>query len=125
MSELAELTRRAAACNALIDMISRHGRQLLYSRMFDRNARFDVDRHAQVWYVDEHTGLKLYPFGADRWIGFSHGEVARALVASLAQYIKTGDAVPYVRFEQEWGYGKDMATVQQEAIRLTITRKDA
>ncbi len=117
------LEQRAEAANAVIDIISRHGRQFFYSPVYDRASRFDIDRHCQIWYVDHHTGMKVYPLilGAD-WPGFTHGRVAKELIHSLARYIATGLKVPYSLFEKDWGYGKDMATVQQ-AVLKTIAIK--
>lgn len=117
------LEKRAAAANEVIDIISRHGRQFFYSPIHERNSRFDVDRHGQIWYVDEHTGLRMSPL-AGIWIGFSKGLKAQKLILAIAEYIDTGQKIPYQFFREEWGYGRDMLTVRKAVIKTKAVEKE-
>lgn len=76
---------RVREVNKIIGVISEHGPRFLYSAAHGRRARFGLDRYLQTWYVDHQTGLIVYPFGEDRWLGFTG---PRELVAMLAHFAK-------------------------------------
>lgn len=86
------LKGRVRAANKVIEAIAGNGARLLYAPAAERTARLGLDTVEQVWYVDNYSGLLLYPFGNQRWIGFSGDDKGRALVAMLANYAK--DATP-------------------------------
>jgi hypothetical protein len=114
---------RVKKANAVIKIISEHGRRFFYSSIYDRTSKFGLDRHGQTWYVDDHSGMKLYPFHVEKkWPGFTHGGTLKNLVAALAQYIATGEklAIGYFPLEHDahlWAYGQD---VMQEVRRLVM-----
>lgn len=103
---------RVRQANTVIKIVASHGRRFFFSEAYDRISRFGLDRAGQVWYVDQHTGMKLYPFGAGNWPGFTHGGTLQELVARLAQYIETGAQLDLACFSLErdtelWAYGKE------------------
>lgn len=117
----AELQERCQQANKVIAIVARHGWRFFHSAIHERNARFGFDKHWQLWYLDEYTGMKIYPFEKGRWIGFTNGGTMRRssggdmrdFVARLAQYIMTGDQIeqywfPIENDESRWAYGQDV-----------------
>jgi hypothetical protein len=121
-----ELKQRVREANKVIAIVAKHGRRFFYSREYDRTARFGLDRHEQVWYLDEHTGMKLYPFDVLKdWKGFTHGSTLKCFVADLSEYITTGkrllrSAFPIENDGSLWAYGGDvMRQVLEEVLAET------
>jgi len=106
------LQYRVDQANAVIRAVSDHGERLMYSEEYKRIARFDVDSHQQLWLVDAHTGLKVYPRDGEVWPGFTAGESGRFLVFSLVEYIKSGKAI-----DATWtALGKNALDYDKEAM---------
>lgn len=122
--------QRVKQANAVIKIVASHGRRFLYSEAHDRIGRFGLDRVDQVWYVDAHSGMKLYPFGNAPWPGFTHGSTLQDLIARLAQYIETGAALDIECFPLErdavlWAYGQEtMAEVRRLVLETEAVRKE-
>lgn len=114
---------RARKANAVIKIISDHGRRFFYSSIYERTSKFGLDRHGQTWYVDDHSGMKLYPFNVEKkWPGFTHGGTLKNLIAALANYVATGEklSIGYFPLERDdvlWAYGQD---VMKEVRRLVL-----
>lgn len=113
---------RVRQANAVIKIVASHGRRFFYSEAYDRVSRFGLDRVDQVWYVDQHTGMKLYPFGGGTWPGFTHGSTLQDLVARLAQYIETETKLdlacfPLERDAELWAYSQE---TMMEVRRLVL-----
>lgn len=89
--------QRCDEVNAAIQVIGAHGRRFFYSAKHARYARCEVDPRGKVWFVDDHTGKRVYThaggFG-NKWRGFSHGGTLRDLVERFRDYIARGDRVP-------------------------------
>lgn len=129
MSE--ELKQRVREANKVIAIIAKHGRRFFYSSIYDRTARFGLDKYEQVWYLDEHTGMKLYPFGEQDWPGFIHGSTLKYLVARLAQFIVNGHPLEldrWFRLENDgsyWAYGVEaMQAVRAEVMETGALLKE-
>lgn len=118
-----ELTIRARVnvVNKLIGIVAAHGPRTLFSVCQDRRARMGLDKVLQVWYVDELTGMMLYPFGDDHWYGFTGGPNKRALVAMLANFARDNAAIDLDRLPALLdGYSDDHKRQVLEAIIETI-----
>lgn len=104
-----ELKHRVKQANKVISILAKHGRRFFYCAVQDRIARFGLDRHEQIWYVDERSGMKLYPFGAQAWPGFTNAAALKELVAALALYIENGKTIELERWLdlQAAGYGAE------------------
>lgn len=117
-----DMRDRYKEANKVIEIVASHGRRFFWSPIHERLARFGLDRYGQIWYVDEHTGMKVHPFGDGCWPGFVHGSTLRFLIAKLANYIKTGEPVPLSQFPFEndascWAYGEaEMHKVRAEVL---------
>jgi hypothetical protein len=92
---------RAHEANKVIGIVSGTGRRFLYSECHDRVARVGLDGVLQVWWIDHHTGMRLYPFGGGHWFGFSG--------APLELELFTDDAT-------QWDYGAAMAEVRAKVL---------
>ena len=124
--------QRVEHANALILVISRHGRRFFYNAAADRTAYLELDHRGRVWFIDDYRGSRIYthPTGfTSRWRGFSHGGTLRSLVESMRDYIVTGKRMDRWRIATErsftngdiWGYGKEAAqAVRTEAFALPI-----
>jgi hypothetical protein len=118
------LRARYKEANEVIAIIAAHGRRFLYSQVNDRTAKFGLDGVNQIWYVDDFTGMKIFPFGEQRWPGFSHGGTLKGVVGALAHYIKTGEPVPvsYFADDNHWAYGDDMRKVREEVVKFNAVK---
>jgi hypothetical protein len=121
---------RVRQANAVIKIISSHGRRFFYSEAYGRTGYFGLDRVGQVWYVDQHTGMKLYPFGNGYWVGFTHGGTLQVLIARLAQFIETAEQLDLAWFPLEhdaelWAYGQEaMTEVRRLVLETEAVRKE-
>lgn len=103
---------RALKANKVIKVVSHHGERKLYSYVYDRVAKFVLDKYSQCWHVDCVTGMRFYPFGDGKWLGFTGDDETRKLVASLAQYIESGEKFE-LPADDPWQYGDDMKAVRR------------
>lgn len=119
-----EIRQRVKDANQVIGVIAAHGRKFFYSPVNDRLAKFGLDKVGQIWFVDDFTGMKIYPFGEQSWPGFSHGGTLKALVGLLANYIKTGEPVWPELFadDNHWAYGDDMRKVREEVLKFNAVK---
>lgn len=119
---------RLAHVNDLLAAISRHGRRFFYDPDRDRIARFEIDLAGRLWFRDDYTDRRIYIAYRGKWRWFSHGGTMRALVESLAAYIRQGKPVPaghlgpwpewYCEGDL-WGYGRPaMAALRAEIAGL-------
>lgn len=129
-----EKVQRLADANALIKIISDHGRRFFFYRDKDsgkeRVSYFLFDNGGRVRYVDEYSGQIIFPYKTgfgNRWRGFSHGGTLRYLVEALADYIRVGDQLhresmgPQMSYGDMWGYGDEaIAAVREAAYKLPI-----
>lgn len=124
---------RLQHANALIEVISRHGRRFFFNAKDKRIARLELDARGRIWWIDDYRGSLVYTgkvMGYNHgWRGFSHGGTLRALVEDLVRYIKTGEklskwhiAPDYVSHDGDiWGYGAEAAkAVREEAHKLPL-----
>lgn len=126
------ITERVEHANALIKVISEHGR-----KFFERKgvvATLELDKNGKVWFVDEYSKARIYTHYRDRWHGFSHGGTMRNLVELMRDYITKGTQLPLyviapVRWNPDngdiWGYGKEAAAaVRTAAAQLPIIKQE-
>ena len=130
-------TERLGHANALIEVISRHGRHFFHNRESGAIARLELDARGRVWLIDEYLGARVYTekmFGDGHgWRGFSHGGTLRSLIEHLRDYIKRGDllhpefiAPAYTNSSHGdyWGYGAEAAAaVRAEAHALPLFQR--
>jgi hypothetical protein len=124
---------RLGHANALIEVISRHGRRFFRNRESGAIARLELDARGRVWLIDEYRGARVYVAYRGRWRGFSHGGTLQNLVESLHHYIQRGDLLhpEYIaptRMDPKngdiWGYGFEAAaTVRAEAHALPLFQR--
>ncbi len=86
----ADIVTRLAQANALIKVISSHGRRFFYSVARDRTAEMIITPRGAIAIIDDYSG-KVIRIDDDRWSGWSHGGTLRDLVRKIAHFIKTGD----------------------------------
>ncbi|WP_205403040.1 MULTISPECIES: hypothetical protein [unclassified Shewanella] len=126
------ITERVEHANALIKVISEHGR-----KFFEHNgviATFELDKNGKVWFVDEYTKVRIYTHLGRKWHGFSHGGTLRDLVCAIRDYIYKGiqldiDWIAPSRRNPDngdiWGYGKEAAAaVRAAAAQLPIIKQE-
>lgn len=117
---------RLQHANALIQVISRHGRRFFWDEKAQRVASLEVDARGRVWFVDDYSGKRIYTHDAgytNRWRGFSHGGTLRALVEAMRDYITKGATLhpEYIAPERMnpgsniWGYSAEAALAVREA----------
>ncbi|SQH76969.1 conserved protein of unknown function [Shewanella benthica] len=122
------ITARVEHANALIKVISEHGR-----KFFDYNGRIatlELDKNGKVWFVDEYTQRRIYTHYSGRWAGFNNGGTLRSLIESMRTYITKGYQLPLGWIAPTrrnpangdiWGYGQDAAAaVRKAAATLPI-----
>lgn len=119
--------------NALIKIISDHGRRFFFNRKENRVAFLNFSSSSRVWFHDDYKGARIYthetPFG-NKWRGFSHGGTLRNIVELMRDYILTGQQIPLGWIAPKrsmdgggdmWGYGDEACQlVRDEASRLPI-----
>lgn len=123
---------RLAHVNALVKIISSHGRRFFYNATHNRIARMEMDARGRLWWIDDYTDKRIYVANTgfrNRWRGFSPGGTLRNLVESLRDYVLVNEqlmrhdiGVPYTTQEgNHWGYdAAALAIVQAEAYRLPM-----
>ncbi|WP_448869559.1 hypothetical protein [Delftia acidovorans] len=126
---------RLAHANALIEVISRHGRRFFLNRESGAIARLELDARGRVWLIDEYRGARVYVAYGGEWRGFTHGGTLRDLIAALRDYIQRGELLhpEYIaptRMDAKngdiWGYGFEAATaVRAEANALPLFQRPA
>lgn len=120
--------RRLDAANQVLTIVGSHGARLFYSETQEAMSRLHVDMYGQIWFVDGHSGMKVYPYGAGRWIGFTAGEAMRSLVEALRHYLETGEPVSAAHFGpwpdgHGWGYPDEaMEAVRQAVYQVPAVR---
>jgi hypothetical protein len=110
----AQKAERLEHVNALIKIISDHGRRFFYNEQNNHVARMLIGPKGHLYFQDDYTGKAIYVAYQGRWSGFSHGGTLKALVERLAEYVRTGsclsiDWIGPERFDQSniWGYSED------------------
>lgn len=126
------INERVEHANALIKVISEHGR-----KFFERNgvvATLELDKNGKVWFVDEYSKARIYTHYHHRWHRFSHGGTLRDLVCAMRDYITKGkqlsiEWIAPTRWNPDngdiWGYGKESAAaVRAAAAQLPIIKQE-
>ena len=130
-------TERLGHANALIEIISRHGRRFFRNRESGAIARLELDASGRLWWIDEYRGSRVYTGKVmgypHRWRGFSHGGTLRSLVEALRGYVLRGELLhpEYIapsRIDPTngdiWGYGAEAAAaVRAEANALPLFQR--
>lgn len=128
---------RLGHANALIEIISRHGRRFFRNRESGAIARLELDARGRLWWIDDYRGSRVYTGKVmgypHRWRGFSHGGTLRSLVEALRGYILRGELLhpEYIapsRIDPKngdiWGYGFEAAAaVRCEASYLPLFQR--
>lgn len=145
---------RLEHANALIKIISSHGRRFFWHGGVqkwdavaqknvlvpaDRLARFELEK-GRLYFVDDYTEKAiLLPrpnWGRGDWRGFSHGGTLRSLVEAMSNYIRLGTRVPRWQIvikqlgesgleRNVWGYDpKPAEAVRAEAYQLPIVEPE-
>lgn len=133
---LAKLQRIEHA-NALIKVISDHGRRFFWNEKDQRIARLELDPRGRVWFHDDYRAARIYTHDTGgRWRGFSHGGTLRSLVIAMRDYVTKGEQIPRWRIatinlyggdegENIWGYDKAAAeATRAAAFTLPIIEPD-
>jgi hypothetical protein len=126
------INERVEHANALIKVISEHGR-----KFFDHKgtiATLELDKNGKVWVVDEYTKARVYTHSQGSWRGFNHGGTLRELVCAMRDYITKGkqlsiEWIAPTRWNPDngdiWGYGKEAAAaVRAAAAQLPIIKQE-
>lgn len=126
-------TERLVHANALIEVISRHGRRFFRNRESGTIARLELDARGRVWLIDEYRGARVYVAYRGRWRGFSHGGTLQNLIEELHHYIQHADLlhpehIAPSRMDPKngdiWGYGAEAAAaVRAEAHALPLFQR--
>lgn len=58
---------RLEHANALIAVISRHGRRFFYSATSGATGRLELDGRGRVWWIGEYRGARVYVAHSGRW----------------------------------------------------------
>ncbi|MDH0847430.1 hypothetical protein N5D66_05710 [Delftia tsuruhatensis] len=124
---------RLAHANALIEVISRHGRRFFRNRESGAIARLELDARGRVWLIDEYRGARVYVAYGGEWRGFTHGGTLRDLIAALRDYIQRGELLhpEYIapscmdpKNGDIWGYGAEAASaVRAESHALPLFQR--
>ena len=125
------ITERVEHANALIKVISEHGRKFFEHK--GALATLELDKNGKVWVVDEYTKARIYTHFSGTWLGFHHGGTLRDLVCAMRDYITKGTLIhidwiaPTRRTPENgdiWGYGKEAAAaVRAAAAQLPIIKQ--
>ena len=118
---------RLGHANALIKVISSHGRRFFYNAKAGTIGSLELDTRGRVWWIDDYRGARIYTAYQGRWRGFSHGGTMRGLIRALREYIQHGKPLhpEYIAlamsYRDMWGYGTDAAkAVRTEAHKLPM-----
>jgi hypothetical protein len=117
---------RLEQANELLRLIAHSGRKFFAHN--GRVSRFEFDYRGRIWFVDAYRETRIYTHAPNsNWRGFSEGGTLHAAVLHLRDYIRTGkqtkDFGPWPDWYSNgdpWGYGSDMLTIRDAAIRLGI-----
>ncbi|WP_259544842.1 hypothetical protein [Shewanella baltica] len=122
------ITERVEHANALIKVLSEHGRKFFEHK--GALATLELDKNGKVWVIDECSKARVYTHYRGQWSGFNHGGTLRDLVCAMRDYITKGTLIPIGwiapnRSNPEngdiWGYGKEAAAaVRAAAAQLPI-----
>lgn len=105
---------RVMHANALIKVISDHGRRFFWSESGQRLASIEMDARGKLWWIDDYRGSRvcMERFGRyeHNWRGFSHGGTLKQLAQAMRNYIKTGETISigYIAASY-WGYSDQAA----------------
>lgn len=120
-------TERLAHANALIEVISRHGRRFFYNAKSGAIGALELDARGHIWWIDDYRGARIYTAYQGRWRGFSHGGTLRSLIEAMRDYIRLGTPIhpeiiaPAMSYGDMWGYGAEAAAaVRAEAHQLPL-----
>jgi hypothetical protein len=121
-----EKLHRLENANQLLAIIASSGRNFFAHK--GSVSRFRIDSRCRILFVDAYTSKEIAATdGRSAWHGFSEGGTLRALARELAGYIRDGTKIkglgPWPDWYcagDPWGYGSEMARVQDEAQRLGI-----
>lgn len=123
---------RLAHANALIGVISSHGRRFFFNYQDGTTGRLELGARGHVWWIDEYHGARVYVAYPGRWSGFTHGGTMRGLIEALHIYIQSGELLhpefiaPAMDYGDMWGYGVEAAAaVRAEAHRLPVFARRA
>lgn len=124
---------RVKHANALIHIISEHGRRFFWNEKDRRVASIGIDHRGKLWWTDDYRGTRvcIEKIGGyeHRWHGFSHGGTLKQLVQMMREYIKTGERISIGhicpgRWEPDngniWGYSPEAA----QACRAAASQLD-
>lgn len=113
---------RLAHANALIKVISDHGRRFFWNHKTNRVACIEMDARGRLWWIDDYkaTRVSMEKIGGHehRWYGFSHGGTLKDLVRNMRDYIKTGERISLYHIAQDcWGYSPEGKFKTREAAK--------
>ncbi|WKL14220.1 hypothetical protein QYQ99_17590 [Comamonas testosteroni] len=118
---------RLGHANALIKVISSHGRRFFYNAEAGTTGSLELDARGRVWWIDDYRGARIYTAYQGRWRGFSHGGTMRDLICALREYIQRGELLhpeyiaPAMSYGDMWGYGAEAAkAIRAEAHKLPM-----
>ncbi|MCO5338565.1 hypothetical protein [Delftia tsuruhatensis] len=131
--------QRLGHANALIEVISRHGRRFFHNSESGAIARLELDARGRLWWIDDYRASRVYTGKVmgypHSWRGFSHGGTLRSLVEALRDYVLSGillhpERIAPGRIDPNngdiWGYGFEAAAaVRAEAHALPLFRRPA
>ena len=112
---------RCASANELIEVVKSCGRHF-FARSEGKgyDARLFIDSLGVIRFVDEYSG-KEFDVLSDRLREIrksSHGSGVRWFLRCLGEYVKDGIQVEDESIGIHWGYGADIDTVRQAAVRV-------
>lgn len=110
--------QRLREANRILKMLAEHG-PVFYSEAHDRLARFGFDSYGTLRYMDDQSGMLMYPFYPDRveWRGFTRGVQAKLFIGRLAEYIRDDRAFDLACFPV------DAATAQLALDKAQVAMK--
>ncbi len=117
---------RLAHVNALIKVISDHGRRFFYNGTNNRIAMLYMADSGRLYWIDDYNGKHIYTGTVEgyehKWRGFSHGGTLRDLVQQMVLYVQKGVKIRrYYIAPDHWGYDTDaMLNTRDAAFKLPI-----
>lgn len=126
---------RVKHANALIRVISDHGRRFFFNTDSKRVAHIELDGRGKLFWIDDYRATrvcmeKVGGYETD-WRGFSHGGTLKDLARQMREYIKTGERISIAWICRQqlggngdiWGYGEAAAeATRTAAMALPIIR---
>lgn len=115
-----ERAKRVAIVNDFIRVMADNGRRFFYHESSGRYAELQMDERGRIWFIDEHSGDRIYTHYRYRWRGFSGGGTMRELVCGFRDFVMTGKKLASRAFGpwpdwycggDLWGYGKDATEI--------------